>query len=501
MTTGGKALLGSALLVGEGLINKTVGLISTLILARLLAPDDFGLVAIGVLLMGFVEILTKTDGMQYLIRSEKVTRDDLDTYWTLNLYLNSGLAGLFFLSAPLAAAYYGDERLISIIYFLCVQIVIQSLRSPSEAYLFRNHQYLPLAKVSIASKIAAVIVSASTAILFKTYWALLLGQFAHVVVSVIGTYIVAPYLPRLTLVNVKSQWSFSAWAIPQSVMGYLRTQLDTLIVSANYGKDMLGSYHVLKYLSYIPSANVIVPATQPLLVELAQLKSDKKAFSLQFNVSFIAVMILAVPIASIMITHHELIVHSFLGDQWVKFSPLLGSFALLVIATAMQQQANRVLIVHANTKHIFFYELVSFTCLYSVIFICDFDNLYTFTYLRVTIESIFALAYMSVISIKHTSLGNYLRLLIATLPIVASSIIGGYSSLLITDVSRYSIVNLALASAIFMLTFIASLIGFYWLFMRENEEWRFLKGKTMQISQRLPFVSRLKLHLLTKFEK
>ncbi|MFT6910030.1 MAG: lipopolysaccharide exporter [Oleiphilaceae bacterium] len=113
-----KSLLAGTLLVANALLKKAIGLISTLILARVLAPDDFGLVAITMLVLGFLEVFAVTGSQQYIYQKEDVTKEILDTAWTIDLILKFIIAITLFISADLIASYYEDEQLIG-----CLRVI------------------------------------------------------------------------------------------------------------------------------------------------------------------------------------------------------------------------------------------------------------------------------------------------------------------------------------------------------------------------------------------
>ena len=94
-----KGVFSSLLLVGNSVANKLVGLISTLILARVLLPEDFGIVAIASLMVGFIEIMANTGSGQYLLRVDNLDEEKVDTAWTINLILKSLLSLIMLISA------------------------------------------------------------------------------------------------------------------------------------------------------------------------------------------------------------------------------------------------------------------------------------------------------------------------------------------------------------------------------------------------------------------
>lgn len=470
-----KVFIGSFLLIGQSLSTKVIGLVSTLILARVLVPDDFGLVAIATLLFGFVQVLSTTGSMQYLLSIEDIDDLKINTSWTLDFLFKLPLSLLFALSAPYIAGWYGDERLIDIIYVFALLLLVSCVATPAESLLRREQNFTPMVKLGVFSKIFSVFVAVSIALIFESYWALVFGQVANGLIQCVGSYIIHDYRPRFTLKKLKEQWIFSSWMLPQAVVGFFRSQLDTLIVSAYFNKSILGSYHVMKYLAYIPSAHIILPATQPLLVELRKVKNDSVAFTNQFNISFIATMLIVIPMCSMLMIHHNLVTLVLLGDQWGSFSILLSAFSLIILAMALFQQCQRVLIIDGRTKYIFFYEIVSFSVLYSSLLVIGAKNILEFSVVRVGIELLSSIILFSYITVTYTSKSNLYHLCVIIFPIFLSSFLSILVSKAVDSVTDFNFLNLVIASVTFLSVFSSLMAVFYLLGIAKSIEYEYLR--------------------------
>ncbi|MFT6987445.1 MAG: lipopolysaccharide exporter [Psychromonas sp.] len=470
-----KSLFGSLLLVSESITKKLIGLVSTLILARVLVPEDFGLVAIATLTLGFLDVLANTGSKQYLLRIDKIDSDIINTSWTIDFILRAIMAILLFAFTPLLAEYYDDERLEMILYVMASLIIVGQIRNPGLIYLIRQQNYAPTVKLSILTKFIAVGVAIAIALIYESYWALILGTYASVLMGSLGSFVIHPYRPKFCLKNAKEQWKFSSWLLPQSIIGFGRTQLDTIMVSAAADKSALGFYHIMKYIAFIPSSHLLLPATQPLLVQLAKTKHTKSHFSHQYNITFIATMLLTLPMTSLLFFYSELFVAVLLGEKWVNYAELFAAFSLLIPAFAILNQARRVLLVFGKTKHMFYYELVSFTVLYGTLFQIGISDLIRFSYIRVLMENGLCILFMLYITAQYTSAQNMLRLCLATAPIIVSCLI----SYLVTDLfplTAIPLIDVALVTVIFSAVFCIVLTGLYYSFLKNIKEWQFIEG-------------------------
>lgn len=475
MNSSKQGLLGSLLLVGESLLQKSIGLVSTLILARVLVPEDFGLVAIAMIVLGLLEVLAQTGSKHYLLRCDEINRAIVNTAWTIDAIINTVIVVLMIIVAPYVADYYGDTRLVPILYVLSLIAVAKALENPGLVYLRRAHNYAPIVKMTLITKVIVVSVTISIALIFQNYWALVIGSVASQMLLTLGSYIIHKFRPRFELANASEQWDFSGWLIPQAVLGYGRTQLDTFLVSSMFGKAELGSYHVLKYLGFIPCSHVLLPATQPLLVELAKNKSDMTIFIKQYNISFFATFLIAVLIAVLMVFQSKLITLVFLGGQWLPYEKLLAGFALLIPSYVIMHHASRTLMIFNKTKGILYYEFLSFVFIYFILIFGAFSELELFTFVRVGLENIVSLLFLLYVSIKYTGFGNTIRLLGVSLPFLLLALVAGYLSTSVTIETIPVFFQLFVAGLIYLFCIVLLFLCVHYLGMRQCYEWRYLE--------------------------
>ena len=106
-------------------LSRLIGVISTLILVRVLTPEDFGIVALASVFVGLVEVMLELGVAAALIQNREATRDHFDTAWTFSV-IQSAAAGLVIsCSAPLVAHYYGDPRIATLLVVMGVSSAIQ----------------------------------------------------------------------------------------------------------------------------------------------------------------------------------------------------------------------------------------------------------------------------------------------------------------------------------------------------------------------------------------
>lgn len=471
-----KGVLSSILLILDSVAKKLVGLISTLILARLLMPEDFGIIAIASLMIGFIEILSATGSAQYLMRVDDLDSDKVNTSFTINFIIKTFMSSSMIVGSFFIADFYEDPRLVDVLVSLSIVFFLHSFQNPGINFLKRSQNYTKLVKLGVFVKIFSVIAAVSSALILQSYWALVIGKATNAVLMVIGTHLIHPHKIKFMLKNAKDQWQFSGWMIPQAMFGYLRSQLDTFVVSSAFGQSALGSYHTMKYIAYIPSAHFIQPLSEPFLVELANAKSSKTYFAKQLKASFLLLMICGLPISTIMFYNHQTVTALLLGENWVEYSYILGLFGLLLPAFVMVLQCKRVLLVYGKTKQIFFYEIAAFITVYGVVIASGVNQIKEFATVLVIMENVVSSLFLLFILWRYTGTKSTLLMFIASTPLIIAT----YSAYLVTNFIKLSNFNvfleLVIVSSLFISIFCLVLLLCYLCGYKHFTEWQYLQS-------------------------
>ncbi len=472
-----KGVLSSILLLVKNLSDKLIGLVSTLILARILAPEDFGIIAIATLVMGLLDVLSETGASSYLLKEDAIDDQKVNTTWTLNLLLKSLLAVVLVLSSPLIVSFYDDARVHNVLLAFAAIFWINSLKNPGLFYLSRNQSYGKQVQVGLIAKVVSVIGAVSTAIIFQSYWALVVGQAINAFIVVTGSYIISSYRPRFQLTNVKAQLDFSVWMIPQAIAGYARTQLDTFIVSSQFGQAVLGSYHTMKYVAFIPSSHILLPLSWPFLVEIRAVKHDKPLFLKRALGSSLLLLIASVPFSTILYAQSQAVTLFLLGTQWLEYHYILGLFALLIPAFVLTNEANRLLVIFGMTKQLFFVDLIRSAIVYSGVFIVGFENIHDFITNFVAFELGLAIAYYLIVAWRYFGLSPMIRCIGYFLLFAVFAITNHYGAEFIADkIEIHLVLKAAVYSGVFMVGLGICLLIADRILKRYSQEWEYLSA-------------------------
>ena len=205
---------------------RLLGLISTVVVARLLAPSDYGVVAIAMIAVGLLETIAYLGVDLSLIKDQNAGQDEFDSAWTIQLIQGIAISTLLYFSAPWVALYFNEPRAQNVIVWLALRPIIDSLQNIGLVALRRDLDFAREFRFNLLTKILGVCVQITAALYFRNYWSLVLGMIAASVITSLLSYLMHPYRPRLTLVKAANIWSFSQWLLVSRVGSFFNRRAD-----------------------------------------------------------------------------------------------------------------------------------------------------------------------------------------------------------------------------------------------------------------------------------
>jgi O-antigen/teichoic acid export membrane protein len=349
----------SSLSVLAKVIQRVIGLVSLLILARLLSPEDFAIAALTSMFIYFFDMLSNLGSEQYIIQKKQLNDNDLNTAWSLDIIVKSVLFLLLIAVTPLIAFGYEKPELILALSCAALVLPMNALRNPSLFLLKRELNYNAIFWLSVIQKICSFTVVILIAVNNPSYWAMIVGDVVASLVFTVGSYWIIRYKPSFSLDKISIQWLFSRWMIPKGIIGYLRSQIDTFMVSIFFNQSILGQYHVARNIVLLPSHNLMIPAIEPLL---AAFKSDKtnvvrKEFQVRVSLWFASLLI--APITVFIWLFPNIIVFSLLGEQWQQSVTIVKHLALLAYYFPFLLILEQYMIATEKLDKAFWFDLIS----------------------------------------------------------------------------------------------------------------------------------------------
>lgn len=333
--TGTRATAGAAWLVSGRLVARLIDLATLLLLARLLTPGDFGVVAVAMTLIYIVEAVLELPVGCVLVQMQKPERVHYDTAFTLGLLRGLVLAGVLCAVAWPYAVIFDDPRLATIVIALGLAPIMRGCVSPRLAHYTRELRFERDCAMIVIGKIASLAAAISTALLHGSYWALVAATVAGPSTMVLVSYLLAPYRPRLTLAELPVFKGFLGWLSAAQVVSAINWQCDRLFLGKLVGRSELGQFSVAGDLAGLPIQTLAIPIAAPLFPALSQVRAEPDRLQATFVAGIGAIVAICWPVMIGLAMLAEPLVLLVLGQQWsasivlVQLLAVAGAFAVI----------------------------------------------------------------------------------------------------------------------------------------------------------------------------
>lgn len=333
---------------------RGLGFISSAVLARLLMPEDFGLVAMVLVIFGLVSLLFEFGVNMALIQNNKATDDHFHTAWTFRLLQSLVIAILLAAVSPFIANVYGDIRLESICQILAVGTLLRGFENIGIVKFQKDMKFSQDFLYNVAPKILSTFVTIGLAFYYKSYMALVLGTVFSNVVMVMASYLVTNFRPKFSFAELKDIWGFSQWILVSNIAEYISKQGDLLILSILTTPTKIGFYKWGTELSFMPITELQQPFTRALIPGLVKIKHDHDRLIAAYLKALSMMTLVAVPVALGFGAVGQELIPIFLGggDKWLPVVPLIEALVFFAMCTSIYGISGSLLAITGNIKYV-----------------------------------------------------------------------------------------------------------------------------------------------------
>jgi len=314
--------------------DRGVSIIRTLVLAWLLVPTDFGVLAAAVGTVELMLAITNFGLENAVIQLSDPDRDDYDTAWSMRLIRSAIVSVVVIIGAPIFADLWNQPEAVGVMRLLALRPILNAFRSIGTVEARRGLNFKPDAIVRASRGITDTVVAIALAASFGV-WAMVWGQLAGVIVAGLISYVVAPHLPRLKWApSAAALSSFGSWFLVGGVVGALGDFGLQAIVSNVLGAEDLGRFYLafrFGLLIGLAAATIIGDIS----FSLFSLRRDDDAGTKRvFRGSTVAIMAVVAPIAMTLAAVAQPATESFLGDRWTGVGRALSLMTITSIIVA-----------------------------------------------------------------------------------------------------------------------------------------------------------------------
>lgn len=298
---------------------RGVDLLKTIVLARLLVPEDFGLFGIALLTQGTLDAFLWLGLDAALIQKAEDTKAFLNTAWTLKLVKALAVAVALLLAAPYVAEFFGAPGATALIRFLAVVVVVQGVENVGVVYFRKDLELSQQFRFTFTSTASGAVAAIGAAWTLGSAWALMVGLLVRALVRTILSYVLHSFRPRLDLRRrrVGDLIDFGKWMLGARVFGFGATQGDDILVGRALSAGALGVYQLAYRLSNAVATEVSHAISSVTFPAFSKLQDESERLRSGFTATVSVTASLVVPLSVGLILFIPDFVRFVLGDKWV----------------------------------------------------------------------------------------------------------------------------------------------------------------------------------------
>lgn len=327
---GKQVVRGSFIIFFQRFLIKIFYFVRTVILARLLFPDDFGLFGLATLVMAIPDTLSQHGMATAIIQRKEQSREEnksyLDVVWTVNLIRNIILASfLYFIAAPFGAEFFHNPNVIPLARAMAIIYIFVSLENNGVIMLQKELKFNRQFFYIMSGVIIEVLVCIISALILKNAWALLIGAIANRATYAIVSYFIYPHWPRLNFdwPKIKELFNFGKWIGVGGIITFLVSQGDNLTIGRMLDTSSLGFYQLAFSLATLPAVEIARSLNNVLFPLYARIQNDRKLLNMTFIKISRLVFALIIPASLGLVVLGKEIIFFLYGERWVSMAVIL----------------------------------------------------------------------------------------------------------------------------------------------------------------------------------
>ena len=333
----------------------------TIILARLLLPEDYGLVAMVSSVTGFIIIFKDLGLSSAIIQREKLTQSEVSSVFWINIAISFLIAVVVAALSPAIAHFYHEQRLLNITLVAALTIFIAGLSLQHNALMKRQMYFNSLALLQLVTVGLNLLVGVVLAWLGFGYWALVMQGLVLASLQTVALWVLCDWRPNFTFKKDETGpfLKFGAGITGFDVINHFSRNMDNVFIGRFVGSVALGLYSKAYQLLMLPITQLRNPLNSVAIPALSSLQNDKEQYkNFFFKYVFILAFFSMPMIAYLGVFSNELIL-LILGSQWAAAGPIFKILAIAAFIQPIASTPSLVLITTGSVKKYFIIGIIN----------------------------------------------------------------------------------------------------------------------------------------------
>jgi len=326
-------------------MDRFIGLVSTVILARLLTPEDFGIVAIATLSVGLASALFNFGVNVSLIKIQDAKQSHYDTAWTIKLLQSFVVTFALLILSPFIAEHFNAVQSLKPLFFLAFLPLLTGLQNIGLVDFHKSMRFDAEFRYLVTLRISGFVVTIFLAWILRSFWALVIGSLSTAFIGTVLSYVVHPMRPVFSLKKWKDILSISQWMLLKNIGVYLQNNLQNFFVGRWFPSSVLGSYTLAANISVMPSDELLAPFNRVLFPAFSKHQGNWPELKKLFLHAQSLQILIAMPASAGLALVAQEVVPLFLGSKWLAAIPFVQVLSWIGFFEAITASSGYVMLV------------------------------------------------------------------------------------------------------------------------------------------------------------
>ncbi len=325
-----KTIKGGILTLSSQGFKFILQLCSIVFVARFLTPEDYGILGMVTVVIGFLNLFKDIGLSQATVQKAEITQAQISNLFWVNIAVSLLITAFLFFFAPVMVWFYQEPRLLQITRVLAISFLISGLSLQHLALLRRQMLFDRIIFIEMGSQLVGLIVGIIGAKNGLGYWALVLMNIVPTLINTTGIYLSCGWTPSLPSRNsgVKDMFNYGWNLTGFNVLNFFSRNLDNILIGKYWGSDALGLYTKAYQLLLFPIQKINAPVTQVALPALSRLQSESQKYQRFFDQMILLITTIGMPVVVFFLVDADKLILFLLGEKWLS---MVGIFRALGI--------------------------------------------------------------------------------------------------------------------------------------------------------------------------
>lgn len=312
------------------IIPKIITPLTMLAIAKILAPEVFGLLSTAMIVISFSQMFWEAGMTKALINIKENVDESANSVFYFNSAISIIIYTIIFFLSPLLAVYFNNTSVELIIKILSIQIVINAFYAVQEALFIKELNFKAIFWIKLISIVISSLISITLAIIFHNVWALVWGTLSGSIFNLLLFWYFSDWRPSM-IINLRLSFKllkFGIWVLFLGIMGWIINWYDSILVGRYFGMYELGIYRTSVLLISMIFSLVMTPISTLVFPAFSKINNDIQKITKYFHFANKTILFIILPISVLLFLYNEQIVLYFFGTKWKNLSYVLGVLSL-----------------------------------------------------------------------------------------------------------------------------------------------------------------------------